>query len=615
MCGIAGVFATNGASLPARAAEAVEAGLAALGHRGPDDSGLVERPGVVLGHRRLAVLDLEGGQQPFADPAGRHVLVYNGELYAFDDVRAKLDAVEPMRTRSDTEVLLRCLASHGVDGLDMLNGMYAFALYDAGNEQLTLAVDPVGIKPLYVAERDGWLAFASELTAICGLLEHLGEALSLDGPAMAECVVNGWVGAPRTLVHRVAKLRPGESVIFPRGRTAVRRLRELPGAAPQAKGAEGAGTIEILREAVHDQLVADVPVGLFLSGGIDSSLLLALGSEIHGPLQTFSVGFQASRDVSIYDESPFARLAAEHFGSVHRELQVDQGTVFLRMDEIVAAVDEPIADPAVIPLFVLSEFAAQHVKVCLTGDGGDELFGGYQYHRVRRLKGLIHQPSAAGALLRGSLNLLHGAGTASGLVPKRLRTVIGLALEPGIAPNIAARPWLPEPFAAAEKARSRVDWRDADQILQASMKGPLAGAMLPKTDRITMRHGLEARVPFLDDRVIGAARALPWSAKVSWGQTKYVLRRALAERAPPALASRSKKGFRVPLDEWFRGALAVWLRERIGPGSAVETVFGAAVPELLAQHAAGTANHGNVLWALSIIEDWLRRVDGRVSSA
>jgi asparagine synthase (glutamine-hydrolysing) len=283
------------------------------------------------------------------------------------------------------------------------------------------------------------------------------------------------------------------------------------------------------------------------------------------------------------------------------------------MDEIVSAVDEPISDPAVIPLFILAEFAAKQVKVCLTGDGGDELFGGYQYHRLRRVKALVHDGSAVGAMLRGSLDVLRRVATVPGIGARRLRAVAELALEPNIAPAIATASWLPRPFNVSMSAKDRaVDWSDPDGVLEASMRGPLAGAMLPKTDRITMKHSLEARVPFLDDRVIALARGLPWPAKVHRGQTKYVLRRALMERAPSELCSRSKKGFRVPLDQWFRGELSFWLRARIGSGSAVEAVFGAGVCTLLEQHAAQTADNGQMLWALSILEQWLRRVDARV---
>jgi asparagine synthase (glutamine-hydrolysing) len=623
MCGIAGFFSLHGEAKPANARAAVEVALEALAHRGPDDCRIYDSRGVILGHRRLAILDPQGGVQPFASGVDSSVIAYNGELYGFDAVRTDLARHAAFATRSDTEVLLRQLIARGDAGLDELNGMYAFAFVDSAHSEVLLAVDPVGIKPLYLAVRADWLAFASEVGAMHALLRTLGEAPALSVVGIANFLARGWVDAPRCILAGVTKLRAGEVVRIARDGSVKRRVRPLPGPDPVVatlSDDEIPGYARAtLTSAVHDQLIADVPVGLFLSGGLDSSLLLALASGQQPDLRTFSVGFrEIERDAQLYDETDRARRIAQHFKSNHHELQLTDRMVIERLDDIVASVDEPLADPASIPLFFLSEFAARHVKAALTGDGGDELFGGYQHHRVRRIKGTLHgMPGFLRTPAVASLSLAARVAGALGGGASRVGAGLRLIAERQISPSLFDRRAAARAFGkmTPEIEPDSPAWADIDAVFLADMAGPLAGGMLQKTDRVTMRHGIEARVPLLDDRVLRFGRALPWHWKVSGGTTKYLLRHLLAESVPPEIARAPKRGFRVPLGQWFRGALREWADARLGDRSALAgTRLAPLARELVGQHREGYEDHGQRLWALAILEDWLRRTGGRIDA-
>jgi asparagine synthase (glutamine-hydrolysing) len=360
-------------------------------------------------------------------------------------------------------------------------------------------------------------------------------------------------------------------------------------------------------------------VGLFLSGGLDSSLLLALAANDHPDLRTFSVGFrELEQDAHLYDETDRSRRIAGHFKTAHHELQLTSSMAMSRLDEIVPAVDEPLADPAAIPLYFLSEFARRDVKAVLTGDGGDELFGGYQHHRVRRLKAALHgMPAFLRSPAVGTTLLAARAASVFGGAAARVGAGLRLIAERRIAPNLfdegaAAR------VMGSQEIPPDLDypaWHDGDAVFLAEMSGPLAGGMLQKSDRVTMRHGIEARVPLLDDRVLAFARGLPWRWKVRNGTTKFLLRRLLADLVPPEIARAPKRGFRVPLGPWFRKPLREWLLERIGSRSALaDTPLGAMARELTREHLEGVQDHGHRLWALVILEHWLERAGGRIKS-
>jgi len=576
---------------------------------------------VILGHVRLAILDPQGGLQPFESRSNSAVIAYNGELYGFDAVRERLSRDSPLATRSDTEVMFRQLMARSDSGLDELNGMYAFAYLDSSHQELMLATDPVGIKPLYLAVREHWIAFASELGSMVELLHALGEAPALSASAIVNFLARGWVDAPLSMLAGVSKLRKGEVVRIRRGGDISRRVRALPIADPVVAGLDDAMVTrrarEVLGAAVHDQLIADVPVGLFLSGGLDSSLLLALAAGQQPDLRTFSVGFrELGQDAHLYDETERSRAVAAHFKTAHHELQLTGDMVIPRIDDIIPSVDEPLADPAAIPLYFLSEFAARHVKATLTGDGGDELYGGYQHHRVRRLKGALHgMPDVLRAPAVGSLLLAARAAGALGGRAARIGAGLRLIAERRIAPLMIDDSIVLRLVGGSPPERDAPRWSDSDEVLLADMAGPLAGGMLQKTDRVTMRHGIEARVPLLDSRVISFARGLPWRWKVRHGTTKFLLRQLLADAVPPEIARAPKRGFRVPLDTWFRGPLRQWVTGKLGERSALaDSPVYPLVRERLRDHLDGTHDHGRCLWALAVLENWFRRVDGRVDA-
>jgi asparagine synthase (glutamine-hydrolysing) len=590
----------------------VELGLRALAHRGPDDEGIFEDSRVVLGHRRLSILDVEGGHQPLG-AAESGIIVYNGELYGFQGVRQSLDPAR-LQTRSDTEVLLRLLMGRGLSGLDSVNGMYAFAQYDGSARRTYLGIDLLGIKPLYACAMPGFVLFSSELRSLAEMMRECGIALRLDQESLAQYLRYGWVKAPRSILFGVHKFEPGECwTVLPDGGIQMAG-RSLPPAAQEP--IEGLGQarqrfVETLDQVVADQLLADVPVGVFLSGGIDSSLVLGSAARCAARLPTFSIGFrQIGENPERFDESDVARVVASYFKSDHHEIQVQPDDVFGRLDAVRTGVDEPNADPAVIPLDVLAGFASRHVKVCLSGDGGDELFGGYQHHRLRRLRAAMGE-SALRNTAEGAFRRLHRLSPYLGGPGRYLAIGCRLMMEPGVTPELMheAPALLNRAWESIEQPR--IDWRNVDAMLEAEFAGPLASGMLQKTDRITMRHGLEVRVPLLDERIVAFGRSVPWRYKANLFRTKILLRDALRSRLPSSLVDRPKRGFRVPLDQWFRRELRGWIAERLVPGDPLGSILGPGRAEaFLAEHTRGAAN-GNLLWALAVLLPWIELTEGR----
>ncbi len=615
MCGIAGIFRTDGDLVDEASRRAVDAAIASLNHRGPDARNAVTLECAYFAHARLSILDIAGGGQPFLTFDEAHCIAYNGELYDFDALRGALMKRFPLRSRSDTEVLLYALRDRGVEALRDINGMYAFAFYDRRLKRLTLAVDRCGIKPMYYAIRTHFVAFASELRAMRVLLARLGEREHVDIEALRYYLRDGWVPAPLTLMLGVSKLLPGEALTMSLHHVMERYRTALPEPCVVAPKAQDDPDIRVkniearLESIVDSQLIADVPIGLFLSGGIDSSLLLALASRRHRGIQTFSIGFSAlGDDTASFDESVYASRVAQHFGSQHHELQLRPQDVFDAVTDIVDAVDEPIADPATIPLYFLARFAARSVKVCLTGDGGDELFGGYQHHRLRDAKARFNSaPSFVKRIVVGSVRCLGGLKRLGVPMSSRLVAAGDLLIDPAIChgpfSNLSST-LLPQQLQAA--AAASASWHDPDALLQEEIFGPLSGYMLPKTDRVTMRWSVESRVPFLDDRLIAAARTLPWCDKVRGSSTKSVLRKILASDLPREIVQRRKMGFRVPLDRWLRGELSNWVKRTLDDSSPLTDLIGANQLRFIVEmHTSGRRNLGPQLWSLAVLSRWL----------
>ena len=615
MCGIFGLVWRPGVTgvEPQTARAAAEAMRRVLHHRGPDGSDILESDNVLLGHRRLAIIDLAGGHQPMVSPDGATALSYNGECYNFLDLRSDLEARGwRFRTRSDSEVLL---AGHFLDGEKFdrdLNGMYAYAVLDrrGGQGHIQLSTDPMGIKPLFLYEHDGLAIFSSEIRAIAIALAQLGRVVDIDCDAVAAYLRLGWVPAPLSLIRHVRKLGPGErwriDLADASARKTSQRLRPS-GAEPFKTEADLDAALEAcLVAVVQRQTISDVPLGFFLSGGIDSSLVLA-GARASGiDAQSFSIAFTgAGHGVAQANEIEIARAVAKQLQSEFHAIEVDESVMRATLGETLASMDQPLADPACLPLLLLSRFAREQVTVCLSGDGGDELFAGYPRHAIHPAKMAVQQmPAGFRSLARGAASLFPAA-PGSGLheILRKARVLHGLLDNPDyVAGPFAAD--LPDP--GAWESWNRDIPVDANAMMDADIEGQLAGQMLPKTDNMTMATSLECRVPLLDLELHAIAGAIPLDWKRNRKRGKLPLRRLLDKHLPRSITERPKQGFRVPLTSWFRGPMADQIRDRLtGRNDIVADILGEeAIAEVLASHGMGKAEHSVRIWALLAIAEW-----------
>lgn len=585
MCGINGYVLSEGSVDP----RIVERMNAALVHRGPDEGGVMDAARACLGMRRLSIIDLAGGHQPMHSAGGRLSLVYNGELYDHDELRAELTrAGRHFRTTSDTEVLLEAWTSKGLACLDDLNGMFAFAVWDRDDESLTLARDPIGIKPLYYwLGPDGELAFSSELAS---LLEHPRIPRTLDKSSLAMLLVDRCISDPWTLIEGVHQLPPGHWLRWKRGKIEVQRYWSME-IAPRALG-EASAIEELqqrLEESVRSQMVADVPVGVFLSGGIDSSTVAAFAKRCtEGPLHSFNVGF-ANAD---FDESSIARRVAEHLGTEHHELRVDDASFDADiLDTVVQHAGQPLGDLSCIPTWIVSKSASEVVKVVLSGDGGDELFGGYDHiHWAAKVNRVSkHAPALVrrfgSAVLAGVAPVTRGA-----TLEKTRRARKGLELsfcDPLEQVRRMMSLWSEDEARELLRDRDQVSLRPYFQGDLATLEGLepeelamavlaqsyMTSAILPKVDRMSMATSLEVRVPLLDRRIVEFAMACPLDLKIRGKEGKFVLRQAGRPHLPEIVYSHPKKGFGLPMHDWFNSDFWDLFEELYRPGTAASDLF------------------------------------------
>ena len=623
MCGIAGIVRLE-ADAPPPLREQAAAMAHRLRHRGPDGQVTWVSPTgrCALGHARLKVIDLETGDQPMGSEDGAVQVVFNGEIYNFHALRAELEARgHRFRTRSDTEVLVHGWEEWGERLPERLDGMFAFAVWDELRGRLFLARDRAGKKPLFWTRRSGRLAFASEVKALLALPWVPDE---VDEGALPFYLAYGYVPAPRTFLRGIETLLPATCMTVDAAGAAAQQYWALDwGQAPMDLGEEEAvGRVRaLLGDAVERRLVADVPLGAFLSGGVDSTLIVGpMRERIAGPIRTFSLGFA---DDPTYDETPFAKAAAKRFGTEHVEFTVEAHAVSL-VDELVEAYDEPFGDSSAIPTHIVSRLTREHVTVALTGDGGDEMFCGYPRflgmavaERVGR--GVAALGDAVGRRLPHHPNFRHPLRrfqrffAAAALAPEeRMLRWIGYLpeVERYVRPELGVgvpRETLTESFRSPwERARGRSHLARA---LALNFATYLPQDLLVKADRCSMAHGLELRSPFLDTAIMEFAAGLPDRFLCRGRTLKWLLKRAFPDLLPAEIARRGKWGFGVPLPLWFRTHWRPLFESRVlAPDARVRAWLDPEpIASLWAEHLGGGADHGHALWALLTLETWLRR--------
>jgi asparagine synthase (glutamine-hydrolysing) len=628
MCGIAGRFNYD----PLRPIDrgVLTAMTDAAAHRGPDASGCHVAPGIGLGHRRLSIIDLSTGDQPLCNETGTVWTVFNGEIYNFADVRAELAARgHRFRTGSDTEVIVHGYEEWGERAVERFRGMFAFAVWDASRRRLLLARDRVGVKPLYYAELPGrGIVFGSELKS---LLEDPDVPREWRPDAIDAYLTLLYVPAPLTIYQGIHKLEPGHVLVAEHGAIRTSRYWDLTftGDGDPAREDEYLERLDaLLAESVALRQIADVPLGAFLSGGIDSSAVAAymVQTSEQAP-KTISVGF----DHAAYDELAHARQVAEHLGCEFHPRTVTPDVVSL-LPALAWHFDEPFADSSAVPTYYVSKAAREMVTVALSGDGGDELWAGYTRHRVERWEqraraALGSASAAAGALGRALPLSMKGARALRhlGAAPDQayaLKHAYGM-FEPEAKTRLysgdfAAAVRGADPFARFREIYARCGSGDAiDRGLYVDVHTYMVDDILTKVDRMSMAVSLEAREPLLDHRLLEFAATVPSSLKIRNGRGKHLLRKVLQRRVPHAILERGKHGFEAPIGEWLRGPLAPMADALLADGRLRDRgIFdGPEVARLWSEHRAGRADHRHRLWQLVMLELWFRRFVDRAPAA
>lgn len=625
MCGIAGfVRVTPSPSEPRESL--VRAMCGAIRHRGPDDEGIHVDEVAALGMRRLSIIDLSTGHQPMTNEDQTLWLVFNGEIYNYRELaRVLADRGHRLRTSSDTEVIVHAWEEWGPQSVSRLRGMFAFALWDQPSRTLWLARDRPGIKPLHYAVRPGHLAFASEIKS---LLVDPGQPRAVDPEALDHYCTFLYTPRDRSIFQGIEKLPPGHLLRWHDNQVSVERYWDLPASGTftgtEAEAAEALRTT--LADAVTSHMVSDVPLGAFLSGGVDSSTVVALMAQASSrPVQTFSIGFEDAA----FDELEHARAVASLFGTEHHEFVVRPDALAI-LDDLIGHFDEPFGDSSAIPTWYVSEIARQHVTVVLSGDGGDELFGGYDRYRphprVDRfdrlpIPGRRHLAAAAWRAwprtARGRNFLRHvaqgpearfvdsvgffSADDKRALYTGRFQRLIG-----EYAPESAALAWFDPPGAAS--------W--PDRMMRFDFRTYLPEDVLTKVDRMSMAHSIESRVPLLDTAVVELAASFPARLKITPNRQKHIMKEAMSHLLPPSILDRRKQGFGVPVGNWFRGGVAdLFADTLLSPRAHARGFFRPAhVERLVTEHRSGRRDHTLRLWLLLVLERWHRQyVDAPVA--
>ena len=620
MCGIAGWIAGPGSALTEHTLESM---LQTIVHRGPDDQGICRFCSagngheVFLGHRRLAIIDPEGAHQPMCDAASGLALTFNGEIYNFRELREELTRLGYGFVRdSDTEVLLRAYQHWECGVVNHLRGMFAFAIWDARNERLFLARDRFGEKPLFLCENGSGLYFASEIKA---LLRVPGVEVSVNLEAVWDYLAYRYVPGPKTLFTGIRKLMPGTTATWERGKLKEERYWTPPDRSPCGLQLPQRDTVSTflsrLDEAVKLQMVSDVPFGAFLSGGIDSSTIVALMSRHNSKVKTFSVGFSEDS----YSELDYADEVAAHFGTEHHEIVVAHRDIIDRLPQLVAYRDAPVSEPADVPIYLLACEAARSVKMVLTGEGSDELLGGYPKHLAERF-------AQGYQLLPGCIRhrliepLVHAlpygfrrtktAVTNLGIEDSRERYVRWFgALNRSERDRLSTLRLNGTSFTDAPPFDADSRSSALRRILYFDQTSWLPDNLLERGDRMTMAASIEARVPFLDHELAAFVSSLPDRYRIRGLRSKWILREAGKQLLPERILTRPKVGFRVPINEWFRGNMRDYLLDHLQSDSSITRTYYRApvLDKMLAEHLNGRQNHEKLLWSLLNLEIWHRQ--------
>ncbi len=617
MCGILGVANSTGVPV---AAEIVERMRDTMAHRGPDDVGIHIDGNIGLGHRRLSIIDVEGGHQPMSTPDGTIYIVHNGEIYNFQTIRSELEADGvTFSTRSDTEVVLRAYEKWGPGCVERLHGIFAFGIWDSRKQRLFVARDRLGIKPLYFTSDPNLFIFASEIKAF---LKHPNFDRTVDPRAVDRFFSFGYIPAPDTIFTSVKKLLPAHYLIWENGTIRTERYWRFEPSREESEKSNAEWTDEfrdVFQNAVSRQMVSDVPLGAFLSGGIDSSLIVWMMSRsTDEPVRTFTIGFGQDG----MSETPYAKIVADRFSTKHKEFEVTPDVIDI-LPKLVWHLDEPFADSSALPTYYVSKITRQEVTVALSGDGGDELFAGYTRHQGERLtRGFQALPPWArsgiiGALKKGGTKKL-----------KRLENVLSNAEldfvtryrnKEALSQEVNRLGLYSADFRSdvgdddsieqlLELAKITSDANYIDRLTVFDLEFYLPNDMLTKVDKMSMASSLEVRVPFLDETVLDIAAKIPARLKLRGFTTKYLLRRLAAEVLPAEITRRRKQGFGIPLQGWFRGQLTSYAREMLLDTQTLSRGYfdRPAIESVLDDHENDRGDHGHLIYALISFELWNR---------
>ena len=593
-------------------------------HRGPDDDGYYQDEQASLAMRRLSIIDLNTGQQPISNESGDVWVVYNGEIYNFKDVRTELKRCgHAFKTETDTEVIVHAYEEYGDACVKHFNGMFAIALWDARKRKLFLARDRVGIKPLYYWADHSKLVFASELKA---LILHPDVPRQINLAALDLFLTLEYVPAPHTIYDGVFKLLPGHILTVENGNVKIQQYWDVPYQPVSQNEAECTEALSsLIDEAVRIRLMSDVPLGAFLSGGIDSSTIVGyMSRNMSEPVQTFSIGFEDDT----YDEVPYANAVAKHFSTDHH-VEVLNPDVATLVEQLVPHHDEPFADTSIIPTYLVSKLARQHVTVVLSGDGGDELFAGYDTYVAQKLDNLYGRiPSILRQQVIPQIAAwLPPQPAKKGLINKIKRMVEGGALDPSLQHarwmmflnssektvlyqsdfQVTLKDKLTESY-LGNYFQKASQFDDLAQQQYVDIKSYLADDILTKVDRMSMATSIEARVPLLDYRIVEFALNLPPHMKLNGSRTKSILRNAVKHLVPDLVLEKPKQGFSIPMKHWLKTSLKPMMLDLLSKDSLHQHGYfdHQVVSKWMQEHLAGRANHSHRLWALMVFELWRR---------